>query len=70
MSICSDCGEDKDCRPYGKGGAMVCFPCAMKDEEETERNFLSQLDAAVKASNGVVILGEETGPRPMTGVTQ
>lgn len=31
---CSDCGEEKELRPYGKGGAYVCFSCMMKDEEE------------------------------------
>jgi hypothetical protein len=41
----------------------------MKDEERTNRNFLSQLEAAAKLSNAVII-GEETGPRPMNGVTQ
>jgi hypothetical protein len=66
MTICSDCKNDDDCRPYGKGGAMVCFSCAMKDEAETQRNFLAQLHAASMQSN-VVILGEQTGPRPLTG---
>jgi len=41
----------------------------MKDEERTNRNFLAQLEAAAKQSS-TVIIGEETGPRPMNGVTQ
>jgi hypothetical protein len=41
----------------------------MKDEEEMDRQFSAQLEAAAKISN-VVILGEETGPRPMIGGTQ
>jgi len=69
MTICSECGKDKDCRPYGKGGSMVCFPCAMKNEEETEKNFLLQLEAAAQVSN-VVVLGEESGPRPILGTRQ
>lgn len=36
---CSDCGKKKELRPYGKGGAWICFPCGMKDEEETEKQF-------------------------------
>lgn len=69
MSICSGCGKDDDCRPYGKGGAMICFSCGMKDEEETFKNFSAQLEAAAKVS-GVVILGEESGPRPAGGKLQ
>jgi hypothetical protein len=25
---CSACGHVKECRPYGKDGAQICFPCA------------------------------------------
>jgi len=67
--ICTECNNDSDCRPYGDNGAMICFGCGMKDEERTNRNFLSQLEAAAKLSNAVII-GEETGPRPMNGATQ
>lgn len=70
MTICSECGADDDCRPYGKNGAMICFDCGMKDEETTHRNFLTQLHAAVQAGGGMVILGEETGPRPANGAVQ
>jgi hypothetical protein len=62
--ICTECNKDEDCRPYGMNGAMICFSCGMKNEEQTSKNFLSQLDAAAQVS-GVVFLGEETGPRPM-----
>jgi hypothetical protein len=67
--ICTECKQDEDCRPYGHNGAYICFDCAMKDEERTNRNFLAQLEAAAKQSS-TVIIGEETGPRPMNGVTQ
>jgi hypothetical protein len=69
MTICAECGVDDECRPYGKGGAMICFDCAMKDEAETEKNFVAQLEAAGQHSD-IVILGEETGPRPASGVRQ
>lgn len=29
---CDDCGKISELRPYGKNGAIVCHPCAMKDE--------------------------------------
>ena len=67
--ICTECNKDEECRPYGNNGAMVCFECAMKDEDRTNRNFLSQLVAAAKLSS-TVIIGEETGPRPISGQLQ
>lgn len=67
--ICTECKQDEDCRPYGHNGAYICFECAMKDEERTNRNFLAQLEAAAKQSS-TVIIGEETGPRPMNGTNQ
>lgn len=69
MTICTECGVDDDCRPYGENGAMICYDCGMKDEERTKRNFLTQLLAAGAQSN-VVILGEEYGPRPLMGARQ
>src|SRR5690606_5644369 len=41
---CTDCGKDAECRPYGPGGAQVCFPCAMKDREDTEERFAKILN--------------------------
>jgi hypothetical protein len=41
----------------------------MKNEDRTTRNFLAQMEAAAKLSSAVII-GEETGPRPMNGGTQ
>ena len=37
--ICSYCGEMHECRPYGVGGAQICFGCGMKDEETTDKEF-------------------------------
>lgn len=34
---CTDCGEKTELRPYGQGGAWVCFPCAMKDEPNARK---------------------------------
>ena len=43
---CSVCGSNEECRPYGKGGADICFDCAMKDEETTKQMFQKRLDEA------------------------
>jgi ribosomal protein L37AE/L43A len=39
---CSDCGKEKETRPYGKDGAWVCFSCGMKDEENAKVQFKKQ----------------------------
>ena len=41
---CDDCGEIRELRPYGVGGATVCFDCAMKDEAEAGRRFINLLN--------------------------
>lgn len=66
--ICTECNKDEDCRPYGKNGAYICFACGMKNEEETHKNFLAQLDAAIQISKHVILT--ENGPMPMGGVRQ
>jgi hypothetical protein len=65
---CCHCGckngtGPDELRPYGPGGAWVCFRCAMlpKNLGTTETQFRSQLDAA----GSVVVIGEPTGPRPL-----
>lgn len=35
--VCAMCGASAELRPYGPGGAWVCYPCAMKDRGEAER---------------------------------
>lgn len=60
---------DVELRPYGPGGAWICFDCMISDperEQAAKDQFLQQLDAAMDVSS-VVILGEETGPRPVGG---
>ena len=39
--VCSDCGQLKEVRPYGKDGALVCLECAKKDM----KNMKLQADA-------------------------
>lgn len=36
---CQLCGKVAELRPYGPGGKSICFECAMKDEEGTDRRF-------------------------------
>lgn len=64
--ICFKSSEEVDLRPYGKGGALICFPCAMSPErkKQTEANMQAQMDAAAAQSN-IIVIGEPTGPRPL-----
>lgn len=59
---CAYCKKNAELRPYGINSAMICFDCAMKPENirNTEKQFMGQLEA----SGPVVLIGEETGPRP------
>lgn len=60
-----ECGAEL--RPYGPGGAWLCFDCmtASPDREaEAARQFHAQVDAAGQGSD-VVVIGEQTGPRPL-----
>lgn len=43
---CDECGKVAELRPYGKNGACICFQCAMKDENETKKNFAKVLGDA------------------------
>jgi hypothetical protein len=43
---CTSCEQLKECRPYGKGGAQVCFTCAVLTPEsraEAERQMRARL---------------------------
>lgn len=51
-------------RPYGPKGTWVCFPCAFATPERT-RETESALNAQMKAAGPLILLGEETGPRPL-----
>ena len=43
---CDDCGRIAELRPYGPGGSVVCFDCAMKDPKGTEARFAQFLAGA------------------------
>lgn len=34
---CDYCGEIKELRPYGPNEECICFQCAMKDKETTDK---------------------------------
>ena len=66
-------GQDLDVRPYGPGGAWVCFPCAMatpEREAQIEAAFGALLDAAGAVSPlGVAVIDacepSSSGPQPL-----
>lgn len=68
--ICHYCGTDDDLRPYGPGGASVCFPCATETPEreaQARGAFAAQLSAAAAMSPiGVVLIDARAGgPEPL-----
>lgn len=48
---CDYCGKVAELRPYGRGGACICFQCAMLDEDETERQFANRLSGKHRIDN-------------------
>ncbi len=36
---CDLCGQIDELRPYGPGGAKICYPCGMKTPIETFLNY-------------------------------
>ena len=44
---CDLCGKTAECRPYGPGGANVCFSCGMKNEEEAKKHFYDLIDGII-----------------------
>ena len=70
MTSCCDCGvEGKpgDLRPYGPGGAPICYDCGMKPEnkQQTENGMQTMLDASAAMSPvGVAVIGHANGPEP------
>ena len=52
-------GRQVELRPYGPGGAFVCFQCMTatpERERQAKRNFGIQLEAAEVAGGGVSVL--------------
>lgn len=37
--MCEICGVIAECRPYGPNDEQICFDCAMKDPETTEKKM-------------------------------
>lgn len=75
MSANTDChyckATDKELRPYGPGGASVCFDCMTatpEREAQAQAAFGVQLEAAEIVGGGISIIGDsaENGPRPAT----
>ena len=62
MGTCTLCGRAADTRPYGPGGADICFSCAMQpgNTREAERQFAAQLTGC----GGSAIIGLDIGPIP------
>lgn len=63
---CHYCGPTNEpLRPYGLGGANVCFPCATSTPER-ERATAEQFNKAMEAAldgGGTIIFGDEKGIR-------
>jgi hypothetical protein len=65
---CFYCGSaDKELRPYGPGGSMVCHDCAFATPEReaaTKGAFFALLEGASAAGGGVASIGTPEGPNP------
>lgn len=64
---CHHCGPTEDeLRPYGPGGATICFPCMTatpEREAEAAANYTALLEAA-GTMTGVAVIGTQAGPQP------
>ena len=45
---CELCGVIEECRPYGPNNEEICFDCAMKDEETTEKKMAEYIFGETK----------------------
>ena len=54
---CEYCGKVAELRPYGKGGARICYECGMKDIKTTEEMFERKLAGA---DTVVVVCGRDS----------
>lgn len=76
MRTCCVCGRLEtgpapkriECRPYGLGGADICFECAFTPEraESTKQAYGALLDAASSASPIAAAVLTDQGPDPFT----
>ena len=46
--LCEMCCKVDECRPYGPNDEQICFDCAMKDPETTERKMASYIFGETK----------------------
>ena len=70
MIACCHCGTTEQLRPYGPGGAPICFACAQASPErkaETEAAMAAIFNASAAMSDiGAVLLHSESGFHPFT----
>lgn len=67
---CHYCGPtSRETRPYGPGGAPICFPCmkASPERENAAHDALGALIGAAEAASphGVAVIGTDDGPMPL-----
>ena len=67
---CMYCGDgSKELRPYGEGGGLVCFSCAMGDDkrrEMAEDQFAGRLAlAATQSPYGMAMISDGMPPVPI-----
>ena len=64
MGTCNQCNKERNTRPYGPGGSLICFDCAFATPESTKR-VKANLGAQRNACGDVAVIdGHETGVRP------
>lgn len=62
-NVCHYCGPtDEELRPYGPGGAPICFPC-MKAKPEREKAARAELGRRFDKAGPVAVLTPD-GPKP------
>lgn len=66
-SICTVCSQQKDCRPYGAGGTMICFQCmkASPAREKEARAQVTQLFEKIDAAGGVPVIDGKSAVRAL-----
>lgn len=65
MKHCQYCNQQRELRPYGEQGQLICFDCAMSPANKSAAERMFELQSA--ACGDVAIIGEECGPRPACG---
>ena len=70
MSCCYCGSTERELRPYGPGGADICFPCATEtpEREEAAKGVFGTLLDANSAISDIVQIGTPEGPVPFEGV--